>query len=87
MTSRLYIFWDGAANVKHAFHFADEGCCSLRPELPQVMVGVLVRRHAPLLEREPAKEGVNRPGAFARSCSARSRTIWPRLRASPLIAR
>ena len=32
------------------------------------MVRVLVRRYAPLAEREPAKQRVNRPIAFARPC-------------------
>lgn len=41
----------------------------LRPELSQVMVRVLIRRHAPLPERKPAKQGVNRPVTFARSFS------------------
>ena len=32
------------------------------------MVGVLIRRDAPFAEREPAKQRVNRPIAFARPC-------------------
>lgn len=39
---------------------------TLCPELPQVMVRVLVRRHTPLAEREPAEQGMNGSIAFAR---------------------